>query len=278
MNKLFEWIIVIVISIIAVSVWSYLKNPKNTDTDINFENINLNLTDDVKFFGPYGIEQRWSKNLQICSDVKEEWKKEYCIKIKETCIEIKDVLDLKEFVPCVDGIRKIFILNYPKEIQILIDMFKYPYEDEEKWIKEDISCQSLEDETEIKYCLETKKVCSEFIAEKVLNKIRKPFSTCVSKVRERLGMPLIVKTDMFGNEITAEGDVKINWATLYNAPFSNFEAIEERWKTLPSNQKLKIVRNILATGTTYDLFPDWMKNDPVIFEIKEELLQKSSDN
>ena len=35
-------------------------------------------------------------------------------------------------------------------------MFKYPYEDEEKWIKEDISCQSLEDETEIKYCLETK--------------------------------------------------------------------------------------------------------------------------
>ena len=263
MNKFFEWTIVFIISIIAVSVWSYLKNPKNTDIDINLENINLNLTDDVKFFGPYGIEQHWSKNLQICSDVKEEWKKEYCIKIKETCEEIKGINDLKEFVTCVDGIRKIFILDYPKEIQILIDMFKYPYEDEEKWIKEDISCQSLEDETEIKYCLETKKVCSEFIAEKVLNKIRKPFSTCVSKVRERLGMPLIVEKD---------------WIALYDEPFNNFESLKERWVTMSSETKLKALSNIFETGTTYDMFPDWLKNDPAAIEMKEELQQMSSDN
>ena len=103
MNKLFEWTIVFVISIIATSVWFYLKNPKNTDFDFNFENINYNLTGDIKFSGPYGIEQGWSKNLQICSDLKEEWKKEYCIKINETCEEIKGINDLKEFVTCVDG-------------------------------------------------------------------------------------------------------------------------------------------------------------------------------
>ncbi len=81
------------------------------------------------------------------------------------------------------------MFDYSDIPKLTIDDLKYPYEDEETWIKEGISCQSLEDETEIKYCLETKKVCSEFLDEKVLK--MKPFSTCVSKVRERLGMPLI---------------------------------------------------------------------------------------
>ena len=165
--------------------------------------------------------------------------------------------------------------KYSEIPQSTIDDLKYPYEDEETWIKEGISCQSLEEEKKIQYCLEIKETCSEFIPKK--DKNMKPFSTCVSKSREIFGIPPSKKLDIFGNEITAEGDVKINWATLYDEPYTNFEAIEERWKTSPSDQKLKIVRNILATGTTYDQFPDWMKNDPAVIEIKEEL-QKSDNN
>ena len=98
-----------------------------------------------------------------------------------------------------------------------IDIYKYPYEDEKTWIKEGISCQSLEEEKKIQYCLEIKETCSEFIVEK--DKNMKPFSTCVSKVRERLGMYPVIN----------------------------------------------------------DQFPDWLKNDPVAIEIKEEL-QKSDNN
>tara|TARA_B100001063_G_C16731474_1_gene539551 strand:+ start:743 stop:1318 length:576 start_codon:yes stop_codon:yes gene_type:complete len=191
MNKLFEWTIVIVISITATSVWLYLKSPKNTDVDFYIENINLN-------------------------------------------------------------------------------------EDEEKWIKEDISCQSLGDDKKIQYCLEIKKTCSEFIPEKNTN--MRPFSNCVSKSREMFEIPSSKKLDIFGNIVTNTKDNKINLRTLYDVPFNNFESLKERWVTMSSETKLKALSNIFETGTTYDMFPDWLKNDPAAIEMKEELQQMSSDN
>ena len=83
------------------------------------------------------------------------------------------------------------------------------YKDETQWLIEDSACQNLEDEKNIKYCLEIKEACSEFIPSSYLPINNRAFSTCVAEVRERLGMPPIVETDIFDNTQTVEGDTKI---------------------------------------------------------------------
>ena len=79
------------------------------------------------------------------------------------------------------------------------------------------------------------------------------------------------ETDLFGNTINVGGGTKVNWGNLYNAPFTNFGTIKERWKTLPKAERKKIVRNVLATGTVWTMLPDWMKNTPAAAEVKQEI-------
>lgn len=167
------------------------------------------------------------------------------------------------------------IFPYKENPKLTIDDFKYPYEDEKTWIKEGFSCQSLGNDKKIEYCLEIKKTCSEFIPEKNTN--MRPFSNCVSKSREMFGIPPSKKLDIFGNIITNTKDIKVNLNTLYGVPFNNFESLKERWVTMSSETKLKALSNIFETGTTYDMFPDWLKNDPAAIEMKEEL-QKTDIN
>ena len=135
-----------------------------------------------------------------------------------------------------------------------------PYKKEKDWILYLNNCPKSGDEKDIKYCSEIKEACSEIIIVH-----DKKVSTCVAEVRERLGMPLVAI------DLRRRYDLDPN---IYHKPLTN---IEKRWGDMSSEQKLSIVRNVFQTGTTYDKFPDWMKNDPVVMEIKEEL-QKTNAN
>jgi hypothetical protein len=86
--------------------------------------------------------------------------------------------------------------------------------------------------------------------------------------------PSRTETDLFGNTRTVGGETKINWKNLYNQPFTNFGTIKQRWSNMPKDQRKKVVRNVLATGTTYTMLPDWMKDTPAAQEVKKEIDQK----
>ena len=86
--------------------------------------------------------------------------------------------------------------------------------------------------------------------------------------------PQRTETDLFGNTINVGGETKINWGNLYNAPFTNFGTIKQRWKNLPKAERKKIVKNILATGTVWAMLPDWMKSTPAAAEVKQETTQE----
>jgi hypothetical protein len=82
------------------------------------------------------------------------------------------------------------------------------------------------------------------------------------------------ETDLFGNTTTVGGETKVNWGNLYNAPFTNFGTIKQRWKDLPKTERKKIVRNVLATGTVWTMLPSWMKDTPAAQEVKQETTQE----
>jgi hypothetical protein len=82
------------------------------------------------------------------------------------------------------------------------------------------------------------------------------------------------ETDLFGNTTTVGGSTKVNWGNLYNAPFTNFGTIKQRWKDLPKTERKKIVRNVLATGTVWTMLPSWMKDTPAAQEVKQETTQE----
>jgi hypothetical protein len=80
--------------------------------------------------------------------------------------------------------------------------------------------------------------------------------------------------DMFGNTIKQPATTTINWKNLYNQPFTNFGTIKQRWSSMPKDQRKKIVRNVLATGTAYAMLPDWIKDTAAAQEVKKETAQK----
>ena len=82
--------------------------------------------------------------------------------------------------------------------------------------------------------------------------------------------PPRTETDLFGNTTTVGGSTKVNWGNLYNAPFTNFGTIKQRWSNMPKDQRKKVVRNVLATGTAWTMLPDWMKSTPAAQEVKAE--------
>ena len=282
-------LIKIIIGIAALALFL----PKISGVYNNYEDSKKEST--TSTYGKYGIlyldERHWLSGENVICLKKFE---NYCQEVKEQCTEFFDSENLNnnynEFNSCIEKIRVNYELPsggafkfdmYSRPSEKLKPIFSSPvdpYKDEKQWLTEDSTCQSLEDEKDIKYCLEIKEACSKFIPSSFLPINNKAFSTCVAEVRERLGMPPIVETDIFDNTQTVEGDTKINWGNFINSPFTNFETIEKRWGTMSSEQKLQTVRNVFQTGTTYDQFPDWMKNDPVIVEIKEELQQINSDN
>jgi len=95
--------------------------------------------------------------------------------------------------------------------------------------------------------------------------------------QNRSNMPPIINRtepsetiDLFGNTTTTPGSTTINWGNLYNAPFTNFGTIKQRWAKLDSTTKKNIIRNVLATGTAYTMLPDWMKGTPEAREIQQE--------
>ena len=77
------------------------------------------------------------------------------------------------------------------------------------------------------------------------------------------------ETDMFGATTTTGGGTKVNWGNLYNAPFTNFGTIKQRWGMMSPEQKKSTIRNVIATGTIWTMLPDWMKDDPVAKEIEQ---------
>ena len=80
--------------------------------------------------------------------------------------------------------------------------------------------------------------------------------------------------DLFGNTIKQPATTTINWKNLYNQPFTNFGTIRQRWSSMPKDQRKKIIRNVLATGTAYTMLPDWMKDTAAAQEVKKETDQK----
>ena len=82
--------------------------------------------------------------------------------------------------------------------------------------------------------------------------------------------PETSSTDLFGNTTTTGGDTKFNLGNLYNAPFTNFGTLRERWATMDPVTKKKAYKNIIATGTLYTMMPDWLKNDPTAKEVEQE--------
>ena len=82
--------------------------------------------------------------------------------------------------------------------------------------------------------------------------------------------PETSSTDLFGNTTTTGGDTKFNLGNLYNAPFTNFGTLRERWKTMDPAAKKKAYKNMIATGTLYTMMPDWLKNDPTAKEVEQE--------
>ena len=162
-----------------------------------------------------------------------------------------------------------------KELEKVDYKYADPYEDEKQWLTEDSTCQNLEDENYKNYCIEIKKECAELI-DSVASKYLLPLSSkleehtiikvidrkCINSLREKLGMP-----------------TKIIYENVFDAPYTSWESLEKKWVSMSIEKKLSVARLIIEySGTTYDQFPDWMKNDPVILEIKEELQQISSDN
>ena len=77
-------------------------------------------------------------------------------------------------------------------------------------------------------------------------------------------------TDLFGGTTTTGGNTKFNLGNLYNAPFTNFGTLRERWATMDPATKKKAYKNIIATGTLYTMMPDWLKDDPVAKEVEQE--------
>ena len=80
--------------------------------------------------------------------------------------------------------------------------------------------------------------------------------------------PETTSTDLFGNTTTTGGNTKFNLGNLYNAPFTNFGTLRERWATMDPAAKKKAYKNIVATGTL--LYPEWLRNDPVVKEVEQE--------
>ena len=87
--------------------------------------------------------------------------------------------------------------------------------------------------------------------------------------------PETSSTDLFGNTTTTGGNTKFNLGNLYNAPFTNFGTLRERWATMDPATKKKAMRNIIATGTIYTMMPDWLKDDPVANEV---IMEQESAN
>mgnify|MGYP003134035428 CR=1 FL=1 len=85
----------------------------------------------------------------------------------------------------------------------------------------------------------------------------------------------VTQTDLFGNTTTTGGGTKFNAANIYNAPFTNFGTLKERWATMDPATKKKAMRNIIATGTIYTMMPDWLKDDPVANEV---IMEQESAN
>ena len=82
--------------------------------------------------------------------------------------------------------------------------------------------------------------------------------------------PETSSTDLFGGTTTTGGNTKFNLGNLYNAPFTNFGTLRERWATMDPVTKKKAYKNIIATGTLYTMMPDWLKDDPVAKEVEQE--------
>jgi hypothetical protein len=70
------------------------------------------------------------------------------------------------------------------------------------------------------------------------------------------------ETDLFGNTINVGGETKINWGNLYNAPFTNFGTIKQRWKNLSPERRKMIIRNLWGQPTVWAIVPAWMKETP----------------
>ena len=85
----------------------------------------------------------------------------------------------------------------------------------------------------------------------------------------------VTQTDLFGNTTTTGGGTKFNAANIYNAPFTNFGTLKERWRTMDPTTKKKAIKNIIATGTIYSMFPDWLKDDPVAKEVEVESVSET---
>ena len=86
--------------------------------------------------------------------------------------------------------------------------------------------------------------------------------------------PQRTETDLFGRTTTVGGEPKINWGNLYNAPFTNFGTIKARWNKMPKEQRKKVIRNVLATGTMWTMIPAWMKDTPAGAEVLKETTQE----
>ena len=86
--------------------------------------------------------------------------------------------------------------------------------------------------------------------------------------------PKRTETDLFGNTINVGGETKFNFKNFYNQPFTNFGTIKERWSSMPKDQRKKIIRNVLATGTLYTALPSWITDTTAAQEVKQETTQK----
>ena len=183
------------------------------------------------------------------------------------------------FLPKISGVYNNYEDSKKESTTSTYGKYGILYLDERHWLSgENVICLKKFEN----YCQEVKEQCTEFFDSENLN--NKEFISCIDKIKVNYELPSggAFMFDIYAPPVekskTITDENKINFGDIYNSPFTNFEAIEKRWGTMPSEQKLITVRNVFQTGTTYDQFPDWMKNDPVILEIKEELQQINSDN
>lgn len=236
------------ISLVAIVIYIIATAPEQKDID------KLEYFKYGEYVDPYKKEKDWILHQnKSCPKSGDEKDIKYCSEIKEACSEIIILLD-KKVSTCVAEVRERLGMP-PIEVKGGCDIDSKIIMDINK--RYDIEPRiSGSGETDI-------------------------YGNTRTVETDLFGNTTTVETDMYGNTRTV--DTKINWGNIYNAPFTNFESIKKsikkRWGTMSSEQKLSIVLNVVVpTCTTYDQFPDWMKNDPLIMEIKEELQQINSDN
>ena len=83
--------------------------------------------------------------------------------------------------------------------------------------------------------------------------------------------------DIFGSEIefidyTKDLAIDKDTGIITNGtPFKSFDKLEKKWITWDDKTKEKSLINIHLTGTKFEDYPEWLKNDPITISIEAKL-------